>query len=155
MSSTKDDRSRLKGVFNYTLSASNLSLCLGLFSGKTLVGWSTGFNIDQFDFCVDYTYINSKHRNRGLYQPLITSMIHCARKEGFQTITSNNHCSLSRLISKKLKIGFYITGLELDSKNGALIKLDYLINKKRLDFLKFRVGELRNSKSLKRLASNL
>lgn len=122
---------------------SNIVIHLGLFRDESLVAWGTGYNIGFNVFYLDDSVSLVENDGGDSYSRLTQAMIDAANDEGFHSLKCHHSCCASEVIALRLKMGFAITGLEITESRGPAIVMEYYINKKRYEILRFRNGESR------------
>lgn len=110
-----------------------------IFKEKT-IGWFFGKQIDEETFNMVNTGIIEDYRNKGIYTKLLKEIFCILEEKGFQKVVSHHHATNNQVIIPKLKVGFIITGMEIDDKFGLMVNLTYFFNEKRKDIINFRVG---------------
>jgi len=106
-----------------------------------LVGWSYGFQDTKEEFYMCNSGIFKAHRRKGIYSKLLKIIMDEAIAIGYQIIHSKHALTNNAVIIPKLKAGFMISGISLEDKFGALVKLVYYTNKDRTAVMRFRSGE--------------
>lgn len=129
----------------------NIPIYLGLFCRTAFVGWTYGYGYSSTAFYIESVAIARSHRGKGVHPHLLQGMMDCIFAQGFQTIKNTHHSNLSSLIAKKLRLGFVITGYQLDDQHGAVVQMEYHLKKKRRDILKFRAGSQRPNKEIAKI----
>ncbi|MGE3684014.1 MAG: GNAT family N-acetyltransferase [Bdellovibrionales bacterium] len=117
-----------------------LSLRLGIYHESKLIGFTYGWQLDEYSYYMAASLILPEYQRQGLYSELLKYTIEFTRAKGFQTITSKHKATNNAVIIPKLKAGFLITGLELSDIMGTMIGLTYLHNSHRRDLLNARAG---------------
>lgn len=119
------------------------SLNLGVFDDSKFIGWSTGHLHDGATFYIENSAIHRDHQRRGLHAALLNEMIRRAAASGFQTVKNHHYFDLSKLIAKKLRMGFVITGVEISDDHRPVLQMEYYLKKERFKILQFRNGDVR------------
>jgi len=107
---------------------------------QEIIGWSWGYYKDIDEFYMVNTGIFKAYQNQGIYSKFLKYFIENLRKENIQKITSTHHATNNQVIVPKLKAGFLITGLELNTRFGMMINLTYFFNKTQQKLINHRVG---------------
>lgn len=113
---------------------------LGLFTGRRFIGWTCGFRTTRDGFYISNSAIKARYRGRGLHSALLAHLLKTLKTQGYKTITCHQYTTQSKLIARKLEMGFHIVAFELNDTHGALIKMNYLINERTLNMTLRRIG---------------
>lgn len=127
-----------------------LKINLGLYYKNKFVGWSWGFQEQATVYYMCNSAILPKHRGKGLYTCLMKEMVNRATQKGFTTIYSRHIMTNNAIIIPKLKIGFKMTGTELNERFGTMIILSYFKSKMQNEILDFRSGFKKPTKKIKK-----
>jgi GNAT superfamily N-acetyltransferase len=126
-------------------------LNLVLRDGPSLVGWSTGVQLDAERFNMGNSAVLPEYRRHGLYSALLPPILELLRGEGFQVVTSRHLATNNRVLVPKLRAGFLITGFEISDVFGLLVNLGYFFNPLRREAVLWRVGAVRPSEGLRKI----
>jgi len=128
-----------------------VSINLGVFNRDEFVAWSAGYQENHGIFYVMSSAVREEHRRQGVYSELVQLMIARAKDHGFLKLMSQHVASNNPVIIAKLKLGFKITGIEINDQIGLVLQLTYFIHDKRNEILDFRTGLIRPSENIKDL----
>ncbi len=128
-----------------------IEVFFGLFNERgKMVGWSASFQTQPNELYMMSSAVMPKYRRKGWYSKLLLATMKEAKKLGFQVIASNHQATNSPVIIAKLKLGFVISGFELSDQMGVLVKMTYSFSSIRNEVMKFRSGEHRPTKRVKK-----
>jgi GNAT superfamily N-acetyltransferase len=129
----KDLKSKLKDQYK---------LRLAVLENGELIGWSLGWqdSFDQASFFMGASIVVPEKRKRGIYTALVNKVLEVTKEAGFQTVWSMHLMTNNPVIIAKLKLGFNISGFEVNTLYGSLVKLTYHHSDLRKKALKFRAG---------------
>jgi GNAT superfamily N-acetyltransferase len=129
-----------------------IELYYGLFNEKdALVGWCASFQLRPNELYMMYSAVLPKYRRKGWYTKLAKTTLTEAKKLGFQVVTSNHLATNNSVIIAKLKLGFFVSGLEISDEMGALLRLSYFLNADRAKVIRYRTGQEHPSARVKML----
>lgn len=114
----------------------------GIEHENQIIGWTFGFQVSSEDFYMCNTALQPDFRGKGLYTALLPKVIERVTTDGFQLISSKHSASNNQVIVPKLRVGFYIAGMEISDRFGTLVRLTYHHNATRREFFKVRTGEV-------------
>lgn len=80
------------------------------------------------------------HRGKGLYSALLNEVMRIVIDKGFLRVESSHLQTNNRIIIKKLKSGFYISGTKAIEFIGCQVDLVYHVNPIDAEVYNFRVG---------------
>ncbi len=86
--------------------------------------------------------VQTEYQRKGIYSALCKETIEIAKREGFQTISSKHMLTNNSILIAKLKLGFKVSGMEMDAVHGTLLKLVYNLNPQMTEALRYRAGEI-------------
>jgi GNAT superfamily N-acetyltransferase len=89
------------------------------------VGWSWGVMRDTETFFMTNTGILSAYRRRGIYTAFLKQFVSYLSALGYERIISAHQVNNRPVIIAKLKVGFVITGMDLDERWGPQVVLAY------------------------------
>ena len=116
-------------------------LHLGLFSPQNeFIGFSFGVQETEEAFYIIASGVLPEFRNKGFYSSLLKEIIRIGTDVGFQKIYGTHCATNNAVIIPKLKLGFYITHLELSDMFGTIVHTSYLTNPLRRKVLNYRSG---------------
>lgn len=111
-----------------------------------IVAYSFGFqeSIDPVSFYMAISVVDKEHRRKGLYGKMFQFMKLKAETEGFHSIHSRHIVANNPIIIAKLKLGFTISGMEINPSLGQLLHLNYHFNPLKKRAASFRAGALKD-----------
>ncbi len=115
------------------------------------VGWSWGFQVDNFRYYMCNSAVLEPYRKKGIYTQLLKEHVHEAKNLGFQEVFSRHNASNNSVLIPKLKFGFVIKSLEIDDIFGALVILSYFTNPTRRKIFDMRTGQIKMDAELKEI----
>ncbi|MEN9825595.1 MAG: hypothetical protein RI953_1340 [Pseudomonadota bacterium] len=95
---------------------------LFMFKGEP-IGWSTGETQDFMTYYMRNSGILPEHQKLGLYSKFLDHFSKYIERIGYERLTSQHKADNSEMLITKLKAGFVITGMDLDERWGALVRL--------------------------------
>ena len=95
------------------------------------IGWFVGEAEDNMTFYLRNGGLLPEARRQGLLQYFLPKFLAYLTEVGYERVTSEHYSNNSAVLIAMLKNGFYISGLNLDERSGALIKLVRLLQKDR------------------------
>ncbi len=131
----KEIKNRL--VHQYTLR-------LGLLFNDDLVGWTDGWqdSIEQDTFFMGASLILPSFQRKGLYSAMTQKVFDITKEHGFLSVSSLHIMTNNPILIAKLKLGFSIYGIEVNTRYGALLRLIYHHHEIKKNALKFRAGAI-------------
>lgn len=108
---------------------------------QELAGWCFGLQRDESCFELVQSLILPEHRQRGLYTALLRALLKWAAKQGYQQLLSRQNAHLNAALIPKLRLGFYLNGLQLSDRRGLLAELCYYLNRQRRELWAHRAGD--------------
>ena len=109
-------------------------------SVRELAGWTWGIQIDGGTFYMANSVVFPEHRRQGLYSKMVAQIVSDAEELGFLKIKSLHVASNNPVIIAKLRMGFFIQGVEQDERYGTLVKLIYYTKDHGKRVFEFRTG---------------
>lgn len=128
-----------------SLTKDSYKLKLVLLKDDELIGFSYGWQESSTVFFMAASLVLPKYRKQGLYSEMVNKILGITRMKGFQSVSSFHVATNNPVIISKLKLGFTISGMQLDAVHGILVKLIYHHNEMLLSALKFRAGAVGES----------
>ncbi|MBC8043001.1 MAG: hypothetical protein IAF08_06105 [Rhizobacter sp.] len=119
--------------------------------GDERIGWFTGVQHDRETFYMMNTGIFKLHQGKGIYTSLLPKMLSLLQAEGFQKVTSRHNATNNQILVPKLKVGFIISGIEINDVFGLMVHLTYFFNETRRQVMDFRTGQNVPDDDLKKL----
>ncbi len=129
-------------------------LRIALLKNKELVGWSFGWQESPTTFFMGASVVTKDFRGKGYYSKMVHKIFEITKQEGFQSVSSFHIATNNPILIAKLKLGFNVTGMQLDAIHGILIKLVYNHNELLSAATRFRAGAISEEKILKTLQEN-
>jgi RimJ/RimL family protein N-acetyltransferase len=99
-------------------------------TGK-IVGFFGGEAEDNMTFYLRNGGLLPEARRRGLMQFFMPRFVAYLKDLGYERVSSEHYANNSAVLIAMLKSGFYISGLNMDERSGALVKLVLLLKKDR------------------------
>ncbi len=90
------------------------------------IGWSFGVMIDPCTFFMSWSGILPAYQRQGIYTTFLKMFLPYLNELGYERVTSNHMVNNRAVLIAKLKVGFYVTGVDLDERFGAQVNLAYL-----------------------------
>lgn len=118
-------------------------LKIAAYDGDRIVGLSYGASVNKHRFVMQVSLVEKEYRGQGIYTRMLDCILENAYE--FDEIDSFHHQFNNVIISKKLRHGFYIIGMETSPAVGPLIKMRYFNNRKLFNIMCFRTGLLEQS----------
>lgn len=117
-------------------------LKIALLDGDQLVGWSEGWqDANEPDtFFMAASLVLPAYRRQGFYEALTTKTLEIARRDGFQAVSSGHVVTNNPILIAKLKLGFHISGFELNARWGTMVRLIYHLNEMKEKAFAYRAG---------------
>ncbi len=115
-------------------------LDLVLMVGDAEVGAFLGRHSEQNVFRMGVTVIKPDYQGHGYYKLLLAFVAKWATERGYRALDSVHNIGNSRIISTKLRQGFYITGMESRLAAGHMVRLMRFLDPKHEELFKFRAG---------------
>lgn len=116
-------------------------LCVVAYDGDDVIGWSFGDQKSGDCFHMRNSAVYPAYRRKGVYSKLLHMLMDKAVETGFQQITSRHHATNNPVLIAKMKAGFMISGMEISDKFGIMVGLVYYPSEKRVNLLRYRVGQ--------------
>lgn len=132
-----------------------IRLNLGLYVQGKLIGSFMGRHSGKGVFHMSTTVILPEHQGQGYYNQLLSYVVDWATENGFHSIESNHNVSNSKVISIKLKNGFYISGLKNTLHVGSMVTLTRFLRPEHEELFHFRNGFKAPSPWVKSLLTGL
>jgi ribosomal protein S18 acetylase RimI-like enzyme len=129
----------------------NYKLRIALLKNDELIGWSFGWMESPTTFFMGASIVLKEYRKNGYYSMMVQKVFEITKEIGFQSVSSFHVATNNPIIIAKLKLGFTITGIQLDATHGILVKLVYNHNELLNRATKFRAGAIGEDKVLKLL----
>ena len=85
----------------------------GIFHGGQLVGWHHAYQYDERSVYMSDSGLLPEHRGQGVYTRLLPSLLEAFRAAGYTLIRSHHRATNNAVIIPKLRLGFFIQGLNL------------------------------------------
>ena len=95
------------------------------------IGWFVGEAEDNTTFYLRNGGLLPEARRQGLLQFFLPKFLTYLKEIGYERVTSEHYSNNTAVLIAMLKNGFYISGLNMDERTGALIKLVRLLHKDR------------------------
>jgi len=142
----KDLKNKLKDQYK---------LRLAILEDDKLIGWSLGWqdSFDQASFFMGASIVVPEKRRSGIYTALVNKILEITKEVGFQSVWSMHLMTNNPVIIAKLKLEFNISGLEINTLYGPLVKLTYHHRDLRKKALRFRAGAVGESEVLNLLST--
>ena len=115
-------------------------LDLGLFINEELIGSFMGRHVEKGIFRMGTSVILPEYQGRGFYRQLLDYVIQWAEQEGYWAIESNHNPCNTKIITIKLKKGFYITGSKTTLHTGSILTMTKFLKPEHEELFKFRNG---------------
>jgi L-amino acid N-acyltransferase YncA len=114
---------------------------LGIFYQDDLVGWHYSVQRSEGEILMKDTGILAAHQNKGIYSMLLSKLLVYFESLGFSKVFSYHRSTNNQVIIPKLRAGFFINGLTIDSY-GLALELIYAFDPEYRACLKVRSGEI-------------
>ncbi|SMF22938.1 hypothetical protein [Pseudobacteriovorax antillogorgiicola] len=111
---------------------------VGAFDRDRLIGLSWGMAESRNRFMMHMSLVEAEYRDHGIYRKMLDIILN--ETKVFDEVDSLHHIFNNRIISYKLKRGFYIIGQDQCGMLGPRIRLRYFHNPKLFEIMKYRVG---------------
>lgn len=134
---TDDDRYR---KLKEQVLKNQVRLDLGLYVNDKLIGSFMGRSTEKGVFRMGTSVILSEYQGRGYYNQLLDYVVAWAKEQGFLAIESNHNYCNSKIISAKLRKGFYISGTQSTLTYGNIVTLTKFLDPNLEELFKFRNG---------------
>lgn len=85
----------------------------GIYKHEELVGWSHSYQYDERTVYMADTAILPAHQGKGLYTKLLPVLLDIFTEAKFTLVKSHHRSTNNRVIIPKLRVGFYIQGMNL------------------------------------------
>lgn len=131
----KENLENLKKDFKY-----HNSLKLAAYEGKRLIGWTYGWQEGPSGFYMGSSGVLHEYRRKGIYSQMVKTVLELCREKGFSIVHSNHVTTNNAVIIAKLKLGFYVTGMELHDAFGTLLRLSCYLHPERERLIRVRSG---------------
>ena len=135
-----DEKEKIKELSG--LNKDGFKLRLALLKGDELIGFSFGWQETSTTFFMAASLVIPEYRRSGLYTELVKKVLQITKEKGFQSVASFHIATNNPVIISKLKIGFFISGMQLDAIHGVLVKLIYHHNPLLNSAARFRAGAI-------------
>lgn len=129
-----------EGDKNYSVTKETIRIAA--FDENILVGLLHGSAISKNTVCMDIAVVDEKYRQQGIYSRMLDLFLQMTKH--YDEVMSSHHVFNNKIISLKLRKGFYIVGMDQSSFIGPRVQLKYFHNEKIFDVMKYRVGMLKH-----------
>lgn len=107
--------------------------------GGLVAGWQYSRQWDSRTAYMVNTALLPAHRGQGVYTRLLPVVLAALGAEGYDVVRSHHHATNNAVIIPKLRAGFRIQGLEVDS-HGVMAVLNYAFGPLYTDYMDIRSG---------------
>ncbi len=108
------------------------------YDANTPIGWSTGEGQDSITFYMRNTGILPDFQNKGIYKTFLALYLSYLSEIGYERVSSKHKPFNQSVLVAKLKAGFFVDGMEIEERWGALVKLVYFTQEYRREKFKNR-----------------
>lgn len=128
-------------------------LRLALLKEDELIGWSIGWqdSVDEATFYMAASLVLPAFRQKKYYSRLVGCALERTKDRGFQSVSSRHVMTNNPVLIAKMKLGFIVSGFEVTSVHGALIRLTYHHSEPRRAAARFRAGAIGETEVLRLL----
>jgi hypothetical protein len=137
---TEEEKEKIKDLSSLT--KDGFKLRIALLKNDELVGFSFGWQETPTTFFMAASLVLPEHRLKGFYSEMVKKVLEISKDKGFQSVSSFHIATNNPVIISKLKIGFTISGLQLDAVHGILVRLIYHHNELLQSATRFRAGAM-------------
>lgn len=113
---------------------------LGAFYDGQFAGWHFGRAESAHTYQMSNSAVLPEFRRKKIYERLLESTMEYTRDLGFLELMSGHHPTNNAVIIPKLKKGFFVSGTELTSQVGLVIRLVYFHSPLARKVYEFRSG---------------
>jgi ribosomal protein S18 acetylase RimI-like enzyme len=125
-----------------SLTKDGFKLRIALLKNDEMVGFSFGWQENPTMFFMAASLVLPEYRKMGLYSKMAEKVLEISKEKGFQSVSSFHVATNNPVIISKLKLGFTISGLQLDAVHGVLVRLIYHHNDLLKSATRFRAGAM-------------
>jgi len=140
---TEEAQEKIKELSSLT--KDGFKLRIALLKNNELVGFSFGWQENPTVFFMAASLVLPEYRKMGLYSKMAEKVLEISQDKGFQSVSSFHVATNNPVIISKLKLGFTISGLQLDAVHGVLVRLIYHHNNLLKSAVRFRAGAIGES----------
>lgn len=115
-------------------------LRIGAYCDGRLIGGTFGTRRGDASFYMAQSVVHPEHRRRGIYSALVRAVLERTKQDGISKVESRHLSTNSPVLIAKLKLGFFISGFELDEAYGTIVRTCCFHDPARRDAMLFRSG---------------